>query len=112
MYCRNQRATGRNTRAARNTSRIAELDTGRHVLNRSPELSLQVISLQVKDHEPILREGKKGGIGMLWTICVILLVLWLLGLVSGYTMGGFVHILLVIAIIVIVVRLIQGRRVV
>ena len=49
---------------------------------------------------------------MLWTICVILLVLWLLGLVSGYTMGGFVHILLVIAIIVIVVRLIQGRRVV
>ena len=49
---------------------------------------------------------------MLWTICVILLVLWLLGLVSGYTVGGFVHILLVIAIIVIVIRLIQGRRVV
>jgi hypothetical protein len=42
---------------------------------------------------------------------VILLILWLLGLVSGYTMGGFVHILLVIAIIVLVVRLIQGRRV-
>jgi hypothetical protein len=48
---------------------------------------------------------------MLWTIFVILLVLWLLGLVSGYTMGGFVHILLVIAVIVVVVRLIQGRRV-
>jgi hypothetical protein len=48
---------------------------------------------------------------MLWTIFVILLILWLLGLVSGYTMGGFVHILLVIAIIVLVVRLIQGRRV-
>jgi len=48
---------------------------------------------------------------MLWTICVILLVLWLLGLVSGYTMGGLVHVLLVIAIIVVVVRLIQGRRV-
>ena len=48
---------------------------------------------------------------MLWTICVILLVLWLLGLVSGYTMGGFVHILLVIAIVVVVVRFIQGRRV-
>ena len=48
---------------------------------------------------------------MLWTICVILLILWLLGLVSGYTMGGFVHVLLVIAIIVVVVRLIQGRRV-
>ena len=48
---------------------------------------------------------------MLWTVCVILLILWLLGLVSGYTMGGVIHVLLVIAIIVIVVRLIQGRRV-
>jgi hypothetical protein len=47
---------------------------------------------------------------MLWTIGVILLILWLLGLVSGYTMGGVIHVLLVIAIIVIVVRLIQGRR--
>jgi uncharacterized membrane protein YtjA (UPF0391 family) len=48
---------------------------------------------------------------MLWTIFVILLVLWLLGLVSGHTMGGVIHILLVIAIIVLVVRLIQGRKV-
>jgi hypothetical protein len=47
---------------------------------------------------------------MLWTICVILLVLWLLGLVSGYTLGGVIHVLLVVAIIVIVIRLIQGRR--
>jgi len=48
---------------------------------------------------------------MLWTIAVILIVLWLLGLVSSYTMGGFIHILLVIAIIVIVVRLISaGKR--
>ncbi|MEO8189737.1 MAG: lmo0937 family membrane protein [Acidobacteriota bacterium] len=49
---------------------------------------------------------------MLWTIFVILLVLWLLGLVSGYTMGGFVHILLVVAVVVLLIRLIQGRRVV
>ena len=48
---------------------------------------------------------------MLWTICVILLVLWLLGLVSGYTMGGVIHILLVIAIIVVLVRVIQGRKI-
>jgi hypothetical protein len=48
---------------------------------------------------------------MFWTILVILLVLWLLGLLTGYTMGGFVHILLVIAIIVLVVRLIQGRKI-
>ena len=47
---------------------------------------------------------------MLWTICVILFVLWLLGLVSGYTMGGVIHVLLVIAVIVFVVQLIQGRR--
>lgn len=47
---------------------------------------------------------------MLWTIVVILLILWLLGLVSSYTLGGFIHILLVIAVVVILVRLIQGRR--
>jgi len=48
---------------------------------------------------------------MLWTIAVILLVLWLLGVVSAYTMGGFIHILLVLAIVVVLVRVIQGRRV-
>lgn len=48
---------------------------------------------------------------MLWTICVVLIVLWLLGMVSSYTMGGLIHILLVIAIIVLLVRLIQGRKV-
>ena len=48
---------------------------------------------------------------MLWTIAVILIVLWALGLVSGYTMGSFIHILLVIAIIIVLVRVIQGRRV-
>ena len=47
---------------------------------------------------------------MLWTICVILIVLWLLGLVTGTTMGGLIHILLVIAIIVVLVRVISGRK--
>ncbi len=47
---------------------------------------------------------------MLYTVAVILIVLWLLGLVTSYTLGGFVHILLVLAIIVILVRVIQGRR--
>ena len=47
---------------------------------------------------------------MLWTIFVILLVLWLLGLVSSYTLGGFIHILLVIAIVVLIINLIKGRR--
>ena len=46
---------------------------------------------------------------MLWTIAVVLLILWALGLVTSYTMGGFIHILLVIAIIVVLVRLIRGR---
>jgi len=49
---------------------------------------------------------------MLWTIAVILLVLWALGLVTSYTMGGFIHVLLVIAIVVVLVSVIQGRRVV
>jgi hypothetical protein len=47
---------------------------------------------------------------MLWTIAVILIVLWLLGLVSGYTMGNFIHILLIIAIVVVLIRVIQGRK--
>jgi hypothetical protein len=49
---------------------------------------------------------------VLWTIFVILLILWLLGLVSGYTIGGFIHILLVIAVVVLIIRLIQGRSIV
>jgi hypothetical protein len=48
---------------------------------------------------------------MLYTVAVILIVLWLLGMVTSYTLGGFVHILLVIAVVVILVRVIQGRRV-
>ena len=47
---------------------------------------------------------------MLWLIAVILLALWLLGIVSAYTMGGFIHILLVIAVIVVLVRIIKGKR--
>ncbi len=48
---------------------------------------------------------------MLWTICLILLVLWAVGLATSYTAGGLIHILLVIALVVMVIRLIQGRRV-
>ncbi|PYV95601.1 MAG: lmo0937 family membrane protein [Acidobacteria bacterium] len=47
---------------------------------------------------------------MLWTIFVILLVLWLLGLVSSYTLGGFLHLLLVLALVVLVINLVSGRR--
>jgi hypothetical protein len=47
---------------------------------------------------------------MLWTIAVVLLVLWALGLVAGYTISGFIHVLLVIAIIVVLIRVITGRR--
>jgi multisubunit Na+/H+ antiporter MnhF subunit len=49
---------------------------------------------------------------MLWTIAVVLIILWLLGFVSSYTMGGFIHILLVIAIVVVLIRVIQGRKIV
>ena len=47
---------------------------------------------------------------LLWTVAVILLVMWLLGLVTSYTLGGFIHILLVLAIVVVLIRIIQGRR--
>jgi hypothetical protein len=54
---------------------------------------------------------KRKGNYMLWTICVVLIILWLLGIVTGSTMGGVIHVLLVIAIIVVLVRLISGRKV-
>jgi hypothetical protein len=57
---------------------------------------------------PFYEENKN----MLWTIFLVLLVLWLVGLVTSYTLGGFIHILLVIALVVMVIRLLQGRRVV
>jgi hypothetical protein len=54
----------------------------------------------------------QGGNAMLWTLFVVLLVLWLLGVVSSYTIGGFIHILLVLAVVALLIQLIQGRRVV
>ena len=48
---------------------------------------------------------------MLWTVAIILIVLWLLGIVTAYTMGGFIHILLVVAIIVVLVRVISGNKI-
>jgi uncharacterized membrane protein YtjA (UPF0391 family) len=48
---------------------------------------------------------------MLWTICVILLILWALGMVTSYTAGGLIHILLVIGLVVLVIRVVQGRRI-
>ena len=48
---------------------------------------------------------------MLWTILVVLVVLWLLGLVTSYTMGGFIHVLLVVAVIILILQLVSGRRV-
>jgi hypothetical protein len=59
-------------------------------------------------HTAGFHKGRR--IEMLWTIAGILIVLWLLGLVSSYTLGGFIHILLVLAIVVILINLIQGRR--
>jgi hypothetical protein len=59
---------------------------------------------------PNALQGATRRIEMLWTIAVVLAVLWLLGLVSSYTMGGFIHILLVLAIVIVLINVIQGRR--
>ena len=58
----------------------------------------------------VCTEKISGGDKMLWTLFVVLLVLWLLGVVSSYTLGGFIHILLVLAVIALVFQLISGRR--
>jgi Family of unknown function (DUF5670) len=69
-----------------------------------------ILGIGTVEREP--RMGSERRKAMLWTIFVILLVLWLLGLVTSYTMGGFIHILLVLAVVVLVIRLVQGRSVV
>ena len=61
-----------------------------------------------QDHE---WQKKKKEVNMLWTILVILFVLWLVGLLTAHTFGGLIHILLVIAVIVLIVRLLQGRKI-
>jgi Family of unknown function (DUF5670) len=62
------------------------------------------------DNKLQLKHGKPKGTAMLWTLFVVLLVLWLLGVVSSYTLGGFIHILLVLAVIALVFQLLAGRR--
>jgi hypothetical protein len=78
-----------------------------------------VLLIRSAAHNPRAHPGVKAGVveeessrrpTMLWTIFVILLVLWLLGVVSSYTLGGFIHILLVIALVVLVIQLVSGRR--
>jgi asparagine N-glycosylation enzyme membrane subunit Stt3 len=69
----------------------------------------RVVSVFVDSVEASYKKRQREGT-MLWTICVILLILWLLGFFSGYAMGGLIHILLVIAVIVLIVGLIQRRR--
>jgi hypothetical protein len=78
--------------------------------------------LQFREPETLCSRGKtppsghhkleNGGTAMLETIAIILIVLWLLGMVSGYTLGNFIYVLLVIAIVLFLVRLVSGRRVV
>ncbi len=77
---------------SRAISRVNECDAVLHSMQE-----YETISLSKEDY-------------MLWTIFVILMILWLLGIISGYTIYGFIHILLVIAIVVVLIRIIQGRR--
>lgn len=79
----------------------------RSALDRPPRLGVLAWNPQSYGQE---RVGSGKELRMLWTIFVILLVLWLLGMVSSYTLGGFIHILLVVAIAVVLIRVIQGRR--
>jgi len=69
---------------------------------RFPDAEISNSTAKECDHERI--------IGMLYTIAVVLIILWLLGLVTSYTMGGFIHILLVIAIVIVLLRVISGRN--
>jgi len=89
-------------------------------INNAIDVASKVNNVVLVEHGPSLKTNQlirfllglivTRGVIMLETIAIILIVLWLLGLVSAYTMGGFIHLLLVIAVVVILVRLIQGKR--
>jgi hypothetical protein len=66
----------------------------------------------IGEHAPAVDQmgPPERGENMLWTIAIILALLWLLGFITSYTLGGFIHVLLVVAVVVIVIRIIQGRR--
>jgi hypothetical protein len=68
---------------------------------------VQLAALAPRLQSYIAKEQK-----MLWTICIILLVLWALGMATAYTAGGLIHLLLVVAVVILVIRLFQGRRIV
>jgi hypothetical protein len=71
-----------------------------------------LISGSGRHHQSVVKKDRteEGNMDLLWTLAVILLVLWLLGLVTSYTLGGFIHVLLVVALVVVLIRVIQGRR--
>lgn len=74
--------------------------------------NLKCGSALINELSILKRPWRRGKVAtMLWTIFVILLVLWLLGMVSSYTLGGFIHILLIVALVVLLLRIISGRRV-
>jgi hypothetical protein len=77
-----------------------------------PVFGTQVHSVDRKNQTVSEHPGVRGGGVMLWTIFVVLLVLWFLGMVSSYTLGGYIHILLVLAVVALLVRLISGRSVI
>gem|GEM_PF-34699 len=84
-------------------SHFFDITNHRRANNRAPYGSVKLICCDGgNEHREV--------ISMLWTIFVILLVLWAVGLVSSYTLGGFIHILLVLALVVLLIQLIQGRR--
>ena len=89
---------------------ISKIDRTRltTALCTNPALKARTLPVMLWDCNSISCKGRNEQ--MLWTIFVILLVLWLVGLVSSYTMGGFIHLLLVLALIVLIVNLLTGRR--
>ena len=96
--------------ATRDTRTAPEAEPRRKVVKKlalAVGLPYPLVS-DLRSVSPCTRRRKE--VPMLWTIFVILLVLWLFGLVSSYTLGGFIHLLLVIAVVVLVIQLLQGRR--
>jgi len=82
----------------------------RHVLNDAVRTGWSAVSYAPNTSCPARQSSTDERMTMLWTLFVVLLLLWLLGVVSSYTLGGFIHVLLVLAVVAVLVQLITGRR--
>jgi len=106
--CKYYKQTTRNTEVM--AVECPDCGVARHVLSDAVRAGWSAVPYAPNNSYPARQSSTDERMTMLWTLFVVLLLLWLLGVVSSYTLGGFIHVLLVLAVVAVLVQLITGRR--